>query len=153
MKEKTTDINQTNEFEEKKEYPALVKRIKAAITDSIIIIIFMFVISDVFSSLESVPKEARMVAFLFIFILYDPICTSFFGGTIGHKIVGIRVKRESNEQRNISFSLAIIRFIIKALLGWISFLTIGANIKRMAIHDIVVKSVVVNEEETNNNTK
>ncbi len=146
MKEEIADANQINELKQSKEYPTLVKRIKAAITDSIIIIIFMFVISDLFSSFESVPKELRIFAFVFIFILYDPIGTSFFGGTIGHKMVGIRVKRESNEQKNILFLLAIIRFIIKALLGWLSFLTIGTSVKRMAIHDIVVKSVVVNEE-------
>jgi len=140
------NIDQAQEPVQKKEYPELTKRIKAAVTDGIIIIIFMLVISDIFSSLESVPNAARIIASLFIFVLYDPICTSFFAGTIGHKVIGIRVKRESDEQKNISFAAAIIRFIIKALLGWISFLTIGSSPKRMALHDIAVKSVVINEE-------
>jgi uncharacterized RDD family membrane protein YckC len=124
-------------------YPGVFDRIKAIITDGVLIIIFMFVASYIFSLFKTVPDYARIIAFVFIFLLYDPLFTSIFGGTIGHMIIGLRIKRESDEQKNILFPLAIVRYIVKVSLGWISLLTISANAKRKAIHDYLVGSVVV----------
>jgi uncharacterized RDD family membrane protein YckC len=58
-------------------------------------------------------------------------------------MLGIRVKRESNEMKNILFTLAILRFVVKASLGLISLLTISGNNNGKAIHDYLVGSVVV----------
>ena len=124
-------------------YPGIFDRVKAIMADSLVIIVFMFVASYVFSLFESVPDYARIIAFVFIFLLYDPLLTSTFGGTFGHMIFGIRVKRESNEQKNIPFPLALLRYIVKALLGVISLLTVSGNEKNKAIHDYLVGSVVV----------
>jgi uncharacterized RDD family membrane protein YckC len=113
----------------------------------------MFVASYIFSLFESVPDNARIIAFVFIFLLYDPIFTSLFGGTIGHMMLGIRVKRESDEQKNILFHKAILRYLVKVLLGWVSLLTVSGNKKRKAIHDFLVGSVVVyakSEQDKNN---
>jgi len=124
-------------------YPGVFDRVKAIMTDSIVIVVFMVIASYIFSLFESVPDYSRIIAFVFIFLLYDPLFTSTFGGTIGHMILGIRVKRESNEQKNILFPLAILRYIVKAFLGVISLLTVSSNEKNKAIHDYLVGSVVV----------
>jgi uncharacterized RDD family membrane protein YckC len=124
-------------------YPGVFDRIKAIMTDGIVIVVYMFVASYIFSLFESVPDNARIIAFVFIFLLYDPIFTSLFGGTIGHMMLGIRVKRESDEQKNILFHKAILRYLVKVLLGWVSLLTVSGNKKRKAIHDFLVGSVVV----------
>ena len=124
-------------------YPGVFDRVKAMVTDSIVIIVFMFVASYAFSLFDNVPDYARLIVFVFIFLLYDPLFTSIFGGTIGHMMVGIRVKRESNEQKNILFHLAILRFIVKAFLSIISLFTVFGNEKRKAIHDYLVGSVVI----------
>ncbi len=124
-------------------YAGVADRVKAVVTDSIVIIIFMFIVTYTFSVFEHVPDTARIIAFIFIFFLYDPIFTSVFGGTIGHMMFGIRVKREKNQMKNILFPLAIIRFLVKVLLGWISLLTVSGNKKRKAIHDSLVGSVVI----------
>ena len=126
-----------------KDYPKLIHRIKAAFVDFIILLILLVVISIIFSSYESVSDNIRIVAFVFVFGLYDPIFTSAFGGTLGHMLVGIRVKRESNESRNIILPKAIIRFLTKVLLGWISLLTVTSNEYRKAIHDSIIGSIVV----------
>jgi len=136
-------------------YPGVADRVKAMVIDYMMIIIFLFIITYIFSIFEYVPDYARKIAFFFIFVFYDPIFTSFFGGTIGHFMIGIRVKREKNEMKNILFPLAIIRFFVKLLLGWISLLTVSGNKKRKAIHDHLVGSVVLyktlTEEKTNAN--
>ncbi|WP_347156587.1 RDD family protein [Pontibacter chitinilyticus] len=124
-------------------YPGVFDRAKAIVVDGVVIVIFMFVISYIFSLFSSVPDNARIIAFIFIFFLYDPIFISLFGGTIGHLLIGIRVKRESNEQKNLLFPVAILRYIVKVFLGWISLLTITGNKKGKAIHDYLVDSVVV----------
>jgi uncharacterized RDD family membrane protein YckC len=134
-------------------YPGVFDRIKAIMTDGIVVVVYMFVASYIFSLFESVPDNVRIIAFVFIFLLYDPIFTSLFGGTIGHMMLGIRVKRESDEQKNILFHKAILRYLVKVLLGWVSLLTVSGNKKRKAIHDFLVGSVVVyakSEQDKNN---
>jgi len=113
----------------------------------------MFAASYIFSAFENVPDPYRIWTMIFIFGLYDPIFTSLFGGTIGHLIIGIKVKRESNENKNIILPLALIRYTIKALLGWISLISVmvKSNKKRRAIHDFSAGSVVVYRKKTNAN--
>ncbi len=124
-------------------YPGVSVRVKAVVTDSIMLVVFMLGVSYLFEVLGNVPDWARVMAFVFIFILYDPLLTSTLGGTIGHMLFGIRVKREKNQQKNILFPLAVIRFVVKALLGWISLLTVSGNKKGKAIHDLIIGSVVI----------
>jgi uncharacterized RDD family membrane protein YckC len=133
----------TEEIITKPKYPGVSDRIKAIVADGIIMIVFMVIVSYFFSMFENVIDSVRVGAFVFIFFLYDPLFTSFFGGTIGHMMMGIRVKRENDETKNILFPLAIVRFAIKAALGWISLLTVLGNEKRKAIHDYMIHSVVV----------
>ncbi len=124
-------------------FPGVLDRVKAIVADGIITIIFMFIAYLLFSLFDNVADSARMIVFIFIFVLYDPIFTSAFGCTIGHKMMGIMVKRKSDESKNIIFPLAILRFIIKFVLGIISLLTVSTNKKRNAIHDLIVGSVVL----------
>ncbi len=129
-------------------YPGIIERVKAFVFDTFIMVVFMFITAFIFNHFENVTDNARMIAFIFIYLLYDPLFTSLFGGTIGHMIVGVRVKRSSNEQKNIFFLLAIPRYLAKVTLGWISLLSVSGNKKKMAIHDFLVGSVVIyaNEE-------
>jgi uncharacterized RDD family membrane protein YckC len=124
-------------------YPGLVDRIKAVLFDVCILIAMMFVATSVLSAFENVPEAFRIGIFLFVFIVYDPLLTSVNGATLGHMIVGICVRRASDETKKISFIMAILRYIVKASLGWISLLTVAGNERRKAIHDMFVNSVVV----------
>ena len=78
-----------------------------------------------------------------LFILYDPLFISIYGGTIGHSYSNINVKSEKEVTKNISFVMAVIRFLIKTSLGWISLLTVTSNSKKQALHDLVAKSIVL----------
>lgn len=127
-------------------YAILLSRIKAAFIDSIIIVGSMFLFSEILSNFESVPNYVRIVLFIFIFFLYDPIFTSIYGGTIGHSKAGITVRNESNPENTISFPFALLRFALKFSLGWLSLLTVTGNTKRKAIHDYVANSIVIEEE-------
>ncbi|WP_339701833.1 RDD family protein [uncultured Marixanthomonas sp.] len=126
-------------------YATLPDRIKAAFIDAVILIAMMYGASELFSLFESVPDYLRIMVFAFIFILYDPIFISTFGGTIGHLYNNILVKRDTNPSKNILFPHAVLRFIFKFLLGWISLLTTTGNEKRKAIHDYIANSIVIED--------
>lgn len=124
-------------------YPGVFVRVKAVFVDTVVIILLMFGVSQLFELFPNVPDFVRLAAFIFIFMLYDPLFTSIFGGTIGHMVMGIRVCEEKDTSAKIFFPLAVARFVIKASLGWISLLTVSGNKKGKAIHDMAVKSIVI----------
>jgi uncharacterized RDD family membrane protein YckC len=140
-KEQLDNIGEVNSIEII--FPGVSDRIKAAVTDSFVIVGFMVILTIIFSKFDNVPDSFRIAGFIFVFILYDPLFTSLFAGTIGHMIMNIQVKRSSNPEKNILFPLAVVRYIVKVLLGWISLLTVGSNKKHLAIHDMVVSSIVL----------
>jgi uncharacterized RDD family membrane protein YckC len=131
--------------ESKKEvkYVGVGDRVKAVITDSVVMIGLIIGLTYFFDSFDNVPESAKMIAFAFVFFLYDPLFTTFFGGTLGHLGNGIRVRRESNTDEKILIHSAFIRFVVKGLLGWISLLVISKSEKKKAIHDSIAGSVVV----------
>ena len=124
-------------------YGSLINRIKAIIIDGLVLVGFGIIATTILSEFENVDDSVRLIIFVFIFLLYDPIFVSIFGATIGHLIIGLKVRRENNLARKIIFPLALVRFTMKVLLGWISLLTVPSNEKSKAIHDSVVRSVVL----------
>ena len=73
-------------------YAGLPDRVKASIIDGLMLLVFMISFSYLFSLFENVPNSLRITAFLFVFVLYDPL----FGGTLGHLAHGLRVRKEGN---------------------------------------------------------
>jgi len=115
--------------QETNSYPNVSDRVKATITDSAVLLGLMVLSAQIFRHIPNVNEEVRMAAFIFIFVLYD--------------LNNLRVKRESDETKNISIILALIRYIFKFGLGWLSLIAVSRSDKRKAIHDSVVSSVVV----------
>jgi len=124
-------------------YGTLLNRVKAAIIDFLVIMGLGLLVSTILSKFGDVPDFVRVILFILVFILYDPILTSTIGATIGHLILGLRIRRSNDEDRKLIFPVAIVRFILKALFGWISLLTITLIKKKKAIHDLVAGSVVL----------
>lgn len=127
-------------------YAGLIERIKAAIIDGIVMVIIMFGFYKVFGFFGEVSDVIRGSAMVFVFVLYDPITTSMFGATLGHSSVGIMVKRFSDETRNIPFPMALLRFITKVVLGWVSLLSVSLSDNKRAVHDFVAGSVVMYQQ-------
>lgn len=131
----------------KKEYPLLLDRVKAAFIDGLVIIAMMYAVTEIFAFFDDVPNYAKIIAAVFIGLLYDPLLTSFYGGTIGHSFCKIGVRKDNESDNYINFPIAILRFIVKWFLGWISLLTVAGTEKRKAIHDYVGNSVVIKTTE------
>lgn len=125
------------------EFATINKRVKAAIIDSIFLIVIALLVGEFFAVAELNNATFKIIAFVLIFILYDPFFTSFYGATIGHSYNHISVKQENNPKKNINFHHAFIRFLIKVSLGWLSLLSIINSTNKKAIHDYAVKSIVI----------
>ncbi|MEO6454225.1 MAG: RDD family protein [Ginsengibacter sp.] len=123
-------------------YPQLTDRIQSTFIDTILIIILMFVFANILDSFDNVPDWVRIIMFTGLFIIYEPLCMTF-GFTLGNFIKGIRVRKNSDTTKRINLFQAIVRYPIKVILGWISFLTINSDPRRRAIHDIISGSVMI----------
>lgn len=128
-----------------KNYALLPDRIKAAFIDSIVLIAAMYGASEILNLFDNVPNSVKIIIALVLFVLYDPFFTSYFGGTIGHSYSNIYVAKDSDSTKKISFPMAVLRYILKVSLGWLSLLTVTGNKEKKAIHDLAASSVVLSE--------
>ena len=124
-------------------YTGITPRVKALVTDVIIQVAVMFIVVYLFSLFDNIPNVIRMVTFISIFFLYEPILISFYGGSVGHMLNDISVRQDKYPEKFVILPIAILRFFIKALFGWLSFITIIYNPKGKAIHDYVARTVVI----------
>lgn len=118
-------------------------RIKAAFIDGIFIIMIIYSASFFFAQFDTINETSRSLVFIAIFLLYEPLFISIFGSSLGHMFCDLRVQKDNATGKNISFPVAIVRFLLKTALGWVSLLTIGGDSKKRAIHDLFAKSIVV----------
>lgn len=125
--------------------PSLNLRIKAMFVDLLIVIISLMIISLVLSFFNVKPELINPVL-LGLFFLYEPITVSL-GGTIGQRIMGLRVikaksLKDSNASTNIGIGFSVFRFLAKFILGSISLITIHSTSYGQAIHDKISGSIV-----------
>lgn len=124
------------------EYPSLSERVQSTFIDGIFMIMMMFLFASILERYENAPDWIRIVLFLGLWAVYEPLCTTL-GCTLGNFVKGIRVRSVTDTDKRINFFQAFIRYVIKFLLGWISFLTIHSNPRRRAIHDLAAGSVMI----------
>ncbi|MCE9498914.1 MAG: RDD family protein [Leptospira sp.] len=114
-------------------------RYLAIIFDSFILL-FLFIFCAkviVFLNIELLVIKALILSPVF---LYDPLLVYFFGATIGHRSVGLKVV--SSDGKQLTFLNCIIRFLLKTLLGGISLLTVLGE-RRQALHDRLTSTFVI----------
>jgi uncharacterized RDD family membrane protein YckC len=125
-----------------KVYPSLSDRVQSGFIDVVLITVLMFSAASVLDKYENAPDWIRIALFFGLWAVYEPLCTTL-GCTLGNYMKGIRVRRHDNESKRINFFAALVRYVVKILLGWISFISIHFNPERRALHDLVVGSVMV----------
>jgi uncharacterized RDD family membrane protein YckC len=124
-------------------YPELSARIQSTFIDTLFIVMLMFIFSSILDRIQDPPEWLHIAMFVGIWVIYEPVCTAF-GCTIGNYLKGIRVRQATDDSKRINIFQALIRYAVKVLLGWLSFLTVHQNTERRAIHDLAVGSVMVN---------
>jgi uncharacterized RDD family membrane protein YckC len=127
-------------------FPTLVTRIKALFIDLVFILVIFTATSLFVDNIIDLPGFIKGFIFIFMIYLYDPVLISFTGSTLGHKMMKLKVKDYGDPERNLTLPKALLRFLIKGLLGWISFLTVTSNSHKRAMHDLASGSIVLVEK-------
>lgn len=123
-------------------YPQLTDRLQSTLIDTVLIVMMMFAFSSILENMQDPPDWLRMVLFIGIWLVYEPLCTTI-GCTLGNYIKGIRVRLYNNSAKRINIVQALVRYVVKVFLGLISFLTINSTVKRRAIHDMIAGTVMI----------
>ncbi|MEO8150660.1 MAG: RDD family protein [Bacteroidia bacterium] len=105
----------------------------------------MFILSALLNNFESAPDWLRGALFIGLFGVYEPLCMTL-GGTIGNRIRKIQVRQHKDESKRINIFQSYIRFFVKVLLGWLSFITIHMNNQKRALHDLASGSVLIQKK-------
>ena len=124
------------------EYPALVTRVQSIMLDAVVIVLLMFLSAKILDNYQDTPDWVRAVLFFSIWAVYEPLAM-ITGGTIGNYVLGIRVRQFKDPTKKLNILQAYLRFIIKASLGWLSFIAIHFNPEKRAIHDLVSGSLMI----------
>ncbi|MFD0912211.1 RDD family protein [Methylophilus luteus] len=125
-------------------YPRLIKRVRAVLIDSILTIVAVATSLSIVSAVGVSSGIAKIMLIVLPILILDPILVTVTGGTIGHHMMGIRVTRIDGLSR-INLVAASVRFIVKALFGWFSFIFVLTTARHQAIHDLVAHSIVIHK--------
>ncbi len=128
---------------EQNNYPPIFSRVKAAVIDAILIMMLMYTATMAFTMFDTINDIVKMIVFVFIFVLYEPLLVSFLGASLGHLFCDLKVERNDENNKNLTLPVAMLRFLVKSLLGWFSLISVSRDNKKRAIHDMIAKSVVL----------
>ncbi len=124
-------------------YPTLFRRYLGGLVDGLVLITALIggglLISDVG------PQFTWLRGFWlgFVFLGYEPLFTSL-GTTLGQRLAKYRVRRLSDRTRRISIPAAYLRYVIKIVLGIISFFAMNFSSEQRALHDMAAGSIAIN---------
>jgi uncharacterized RDD family membrane protein YckC len=123
-------------------YGRFLRRLQAVFIDAIVILLAIAGALFVSVTLNS-QGLARTLGFSVAagWLLYEPALLALIGGTVGHYVCNLRVV-DNRTGANINFFKAVARTVIKALLGWLSFITMATTRRHQAIHDLLTRSTV-----------
>jgi uncharacterized RDD family membrane protein YckC len=123
-------------------YGRFLRRFQAAIIDVVVILVAIFGAVFIAITLNS-EKLARTLGFSIAigWLLYEPLLVALTGSTVGHYLCNLRVV-DNKTGGNINFFKAMLRTLLKAVLGWLSFVTMATTLRHQAIHDLATNSTV-----------
>jgi uncharacterized RDD family membrane protein YckC len=127
-------------------YPDLKTRVQSTFIDVLLMVVLMFGAATILDKAGIGDGEndgwIKAVVFVGIWGVYEPLSMTL-GCTVGNYLMKIRVRKHELTTSKINILQAYVRFAIKLLLGWISFLTIHSNKERRAMHDLAAGSVMI----------
>jgi uncharacterized RDD family membrane protein YckC len=124
--------------------PTIKARYISMLIDVLIIVLISIAITSLFDIIGQVPGFVKGILFVVVVLLYEPILITS-GSTIGQLFMNLRVRDFNNPDQKLTFHLAILRTLIKILLGWLSFITVTFNVNRRAIHDFASGSIMISK--------
>lgn len=119
-------------------------RIKASVLDGMIMAGTFIGIIQLTDSFSTQWNWLKMLLVLFLIVLYEPINVAVWGQTLGHRWQDLKVIDKADKFR-IGFVRALLRFLIKAGLGWFSIFWALFTSNKQSLHDLMTQSLVIND--------
>lgn len=123
-------------------YPRLLRRVRAYLFDSVIFILLFYAWLAAMPTFANAQPLLKISLLIIPIVILDPILVAFTGGTLGHHFMGLRIRDASSDQ-NIGVFRAAARAVIRAFLGWLSFIFVLVTNKHQALHDYCTSTVVI----------
>jgi uncharacterized RDD family membrane protein YckC len=124
--------------------PTIKARYISMLIDILILIVIYTGVTSLLEIIGQVPGLVKAILFVVVVLLYEPILITS-GATIGQLFMGLRVRDFKNPDHKLTFHLAVLRTVVKILLGWVSFVTVTFNVNRRAIHDFASGSIMTSQ--------
>ena len=122
-------------------YPTILRRYFSSLIDGILLLSIFIGSLSLIEGNDQITSTFRFVLPLIIILFYEPLLTSK-ACTFGQLLTGIRVRRITDLNK-ISIFSAYVRYLVKFILGFISFFSILFSDKSRAIHDFSSGTVVI----------
>lgn len=123
-------------------YPALVLRIRAMCIDLIVFVFLFWAVFLLIWKVQFSNDSLKIVVLSVPLLLFEPMCMSISGSTIGQHLVGIKVASRKTG-KNLFILRAILRYVVKVVVGFYSVITMAVTHRRQSFHDVVSGSVVL----------
>ncbi len=75
-------------------------------------------------------------------VLVDPVMVSLQGASPGHHLMGITIQ-DVRTGKNIGLLRAVVRSLLRGLLGWLSLVLVLTTTKHQALHDLLCRTTVL----------
>ena len=122
-------------------YPRINRRIQAVIIDGLILLAVFFGTSLLLVPLE-IHGAIKFGLVAALMLVPEPLLVSLTGGTPGHHLRGLRVQGYRDGTK-LNLFRSFVRFLVRVILGWLSFLFVLVTKKRQAFHDLMAGSIVI----------
>lgn len=116
-------------------------RIQSTFIDSIVAVTLVFMLCALANCINEESATLKITAVIIGFS-YEPLLVCYHR-TIGQMIVRMKVTDLKNGSRPL-LPASYLRFVVKSLLGSLSFILIFSDVQRRAIHDHIAGTLVVN---------
>jgi uncharacterized RDD family membrane protein YckC len=124
-------------------YARFSRRAQAFLLDALVYVVLIVVLLIAAPLVGTTPTAQRVLFGLIVAaaLLYEPLFVMTEGGTLGHRWTNLRVV-DNRFGTKLGFFRAFLRFLVKAALGWFSFVSMAFTRRHQAIHDLVTGSHV-----------
>jgi len=124
-------------------FGTFLRRFQALLWDTGVVMIAIVATGILGTAASRIPGAglAMLILMLAEVLLYEPIMVAYSGATLGHRRLNLRVVDESTGE-NPSFMRALLRYLVKLMLGLPSFAAMALTRRHQAIHDRISRTTV-----------
>jgi uncharacterized RDD family membrane protein YckC len=118
-------------------------RLRALVTDSVVLAFALVAIVMLISVTEAIPGSGRVgvIGMFALLFLYEPLLVARRGATVGHRRANLHVVYDRSGEHP-GFIRAFARFVLKTILGPLSFLSMALTRRHQALHDRLTGTTV-----------